>query len=82
MNIFLSFLLMVAGLAYVLDYFRPELTPKEFTTLTGLALLVASSVGLVIGMNEIANPMAFLALVAGIGTIGVFFFEKKRCQNS
>lgn len=81
MTIFSSFVAMVAGLLFVLDWFRPKLTTKEFTTLVGLALLAASSVGLVIGMNEIANPLQFLALATGVGVIWVFFFEGKRCQN-
>ena len=82
MTIISSFVGLIAGLLFVLDRQRPKLTPKEFTTLTGLALLVGSSVGLVIGMNELANPLHFLALVTGVGFIGAFFFEWKRCQNS
>jgi hypothetical protein len=82
MTIFSSFVAMVAGLLLVLDWFRPKLTLKEFTTLTGLALLVASSVGLVIGMNEIANPLHLLAIATGVGVIWMFFFERKRCQNA
>ncbi len=82
MSIFASYTALVAGLILVLDYWRKKVTPQEFTTLTGLALLVASSVGLVIGMNEIANPLQFLALATGVGAIWVFFFEWKRCQNA
>ena len=82
MTIFSSFVAMVAGFLLVLDWFRPKLTTKEFTTLTGLVFLVASSVGLVIGMNEIANPLQFLSVVACVGVVGAFFFEWKRCQSA
>lgn len=81
MSIFASYTALVAGLILVLRYWSEKVTPQEFVTLSGLVILVASSVGLVIGMNEIANPLQFLALVAGVGVIGAFFFEGKRCQN-
>jgi len=81
MTIFGSFMALVAGLLFVLNYWRSKLTTQEFTTCLGLALLVASSVGLVIGMNEIKDPLQFLSVVAGTGVIWLSFFEWKRCSS-